>query len=179
MVNLLHDVPIGEDAPEEVNVLIEIPKGSRVKYEFDRDIGAIVVDRILYSSVVYPYNYGEIVQTYYDDDDPLDVIVIGFEPLAVGTIIKVRPIGMVVMEDEKGQDDKILAVPVKDPRFKDWKDVSDVPEHILKEIAEFFETYKRLEPGKWVKVKEWKGAEEAKKAIRRAMDMYKEKFGGK
>jgi len=176
-MNPLHDVPIGEKAPEEVNVLIEVPKGSRIKYEFDRDLNIIVVDRILHSSVVYPYNYGEIVQTFYEDGDPLDVMVLGFEAIAPGTVMKVRPIGMVVMEDEKGRDDKILAVPVKDPRFKDFKDISDVPEHILKEIAEFFETYKRLEPGKWVKVKEWKNAEEAKKAIMHGIELYKKEFG--
>lgn len=178
-MNLLHDVPIGKKAPEEVNVLIEIPKGSRIKYEYDREIGAFIVDRILYSSVVYPYNYGEIVQTFYEDGDPLDILVIGFEPLQTGCIVKVRPIGMVTMEDEKGKDDKIIAVPVKDPRFDEIKDIEDLPKHMLKEIAEFFETYKRLEPGKWVKVKEWKGANEAKKAIKHAMELYKREFGGK
>lgn len=177
MVNLLHDVPIGKNAPEEVNVLIEIPKGSRIKYEYDRDTGVMVVDRILFSSVVYPANYGEIVQTFWEDGDPLDVLVLGYEPIAVGTIIKVRPIGIVVMEDEKGMDDKIIAVPVKDPRFNEVKDINDVPKHLLREIAEFFETYKRLEPGKWVKVRDWKNADEAKKVIVKGMKLYKKKFG--
>jgi len=157
-------------------VLIEIPKGSRVKYEFDRDLNVIVVDRILHSSVVYPYNYGEIVQTFYDDGDPLDIIVVGFEPIQPGTIMEVKPIGLLIMEDEKGRDDKIVGVPVSDPRFKEINDIQDLPSHIVKEIAEFFETYKRLEPGKWVKVKEWKRREEALKAIQRGMELYKKEF---
>jgi len=157
-------------------VLIEIPKGSRVKYEFDRDLNVIVVDIILHSSVVYPYNYGEIVQTFYDDGDPLDIIVVGFEPIQPGTIMEVKPIGLLIMEDEKGRDDKIVGVPVSDPRFKEINDIQDLPSHIVKEIAEFFETYKRLEPGKWVKVKEWKGREEALKAIQRGMELYKKEF---
>jgi len=176
-MNPLHDVPIGKNAPDEVNVLIEVPKGSRVKYEFDRDLNIIVVDRIIHSSVVCPQNYGEIVQTYYEDDDPLDVFVLGYEPLHPGVIIKARPIGLIIMEDEKGKDDKIIAVPVKDPRFKEVKDVKDLPEHIVKEIVEFLETYKRLEPGKWVKVKEVKGANEAKEVIKRGMELYEQKFG--
>jgi inorganic pyrophosphatase len=115
-------------------------------------------------------------QTWYVDNDPLDILILTYEPFEVGCIIKARPIGVLILEDEKGEDPKILSVPLNDPRFEEYKDINDVPQHLLKEIQEFFETYKRLEPKKWAKFKEWRNAEAAKKIINFALNLYKKKF---
>jgi len=176
MVNLWRDIPTGDNPPEVVNAVIEVISGSRDKYEYNREWEAFVLDRVIYSSVVFPVEYGFIPQTWYDDNDPLDVMILSYEPLGVGCIIKVRPIGVLILEDEEGEDPKILSVPIKDPRFDGFKDLTDVHPHLLKEIREFFETYKRLEPRKWVRFKAWKEAEEAKKIVNYAMNLYKNKF---
>jgi len=115
-------------------------------------------------------------QTWCNDNDPLDIMILTYKPFEVGCIIKARLIGVLILEDEKGLDSKILSVPIDDPRFKEFKDIKDVPEHLLKEIQEFFETYKRLEPKKWAKFKGWRDAKEAKKIINSALDLYKKKF---
>ena len=161
-------VPTGKNAPEEINVIIEIPMGGEpIKYEVDKDSGAIFVDRILGTSMRYPCNYGYVPQTLSDDGDPVDVLVLAPFPLAVGSVVRCRPIGMLEMEDESGIDAKILAVPV-DKLTKWYTNVNtfrDIPSEQLDKIAHFFEQYKALEPNKWVKVKGWEGLEEAKRLI--------------
>jgi len=176
MVNLWRDIPSGDNPPEVVNAVIEVISRSRDKYEYNREWEAFVLDRVIHSSVVFPVEYGFIPRTWYDDNDPLDIMILSYEPLEVGCIIKARPIGLLVLEDEEGEDPKILSVPISDPRFDGFRNVADVHPHLLKEIKEFFETYKRLEPKKWVRSKDWKGDEEAKKIINYAMNLYREKF---
>ncbi len=164
----------GKDAPEVVNVVIEIPMGGYVKYEMDKDTGLIKVDRVLYTAMYYPFNYGFIPGTLEEDGDPVDVLVLSYDPFYPGTYVKARPIGVLVMEDEEGPDSKIIAVPVEkvDPRFKEYKDVDDIPQIIKDKIKHFFEHYKELEPGKWVKIKEWLPKEEAYKRIKAAIERY-------
>jgi len=176
MVNLWRDIPPGDNPPEVINAIIEVISRSRDKYEYNRNWESFVLDRVIHSSVVFPVEYGFIPQTWYDDNDPLDIMILSYEPLEIGCIIKTKPIGVLVMEDEEGEDPKILSVSVKDPRFDGFKDLSDVHPNRLKEIREFFETYKRLEPNKWVVFKAWKGSEEAKRIISYSINLYKEKF---
>jgi len=175
-LNLFHDIPPGDNPPAVVNVVVEVVSRSRDKYEYNWKWEAFVLDRILHSSVVFPIEYGFIPKTWFHDDDPLDIMILSYEPLQVGCIIKARPIGVLIMEDEKGDDPKILSVPMNDPRFNGYKSLADVHPHLLREIQEFFETYKRLEPKKWVRFKKWDGAEEAKKLIEYSMNLYKETF---
>lgn len=162
----------GENAPEEVNVFIEIPQGVSVKYELDKDSGVIFVDRFLYTAMQYPFNYGFVPGTLADDGDPMDVLVLSSKPVVPGIVIPSHPIGMLEMQDEKGVDNKVIAVPLPkvDPKFKDYKDVTDIPAKIREGIKYFFENYKKNEPGKWVKVRDWKdrkvAIEEIKKAIK-------------
>ncbi|MEB3816744.1 MAG: inorganic diphosphatase [Desulfurococcales archaeon] len=166
----------GSDAPDIVNVVIEIPMGSSVKYEFDKEACMVKVDRFLYTSMHYPFNYGFIPGTLEEDGDPVDVLVISREPVAPGTIIEVVPIAVLDMEDEEGPDSKIVAVPKPklDPYYKDWKDVEDIPESLKERIRHFFEHYKELEPGKWVKVTGWRSAKEARERIQKAIERYKQ-----
>ena len=175
-MNLWQDIPSGDKVPEKINVVIEVISGSRDKYEYDLKWETFVLDRVLHSSVVFPVEYGFIPQTWYNDNDPLDIMVMSYEPLEVGCIVKTRSIGVLIMEDEKGEDPKILSVPINDPSFDGIRDIKDVHPHELKEIQEFFETYKRLEPHKWVKFKTWKNADEAKKIIEYSINIYKKKF---
>ena len=165
----------GEKAPVEVNVVIEIPQGGGVKYEMDKESGVLVVDRILYTSMVYPFNYGFIPETLEEDGDPVDVLVLGYEPVLPGAVIKARPIGVLLTRDEKGPDAKIVAVPAPsiDPRFAEVDDISKLPEAVRRKVEHFFEHYKELEPGKWVKVEGWRGREEALRRIREAIERYK------
>jgi inorganic pyrophosphatase len=153
----------GKNFPEEVNVVVEIPQGSSVKYELDKDSGAIFVDRFLYTAMAYPFNYGFIPQTHAKDGDPEDVLVISSLPVNSGSVIPARPIGLLEMEDEAGQDSKIIAVPTGkiDPFFAKVQDISDLDEATKNKIKHFFETYKQLEPGKWVKVKDFLNKEKA------------------
>jgi inorganic pyrophosphatase len=174
-MNLWSEIPAGDNPPSVVNAVVEVVSGSRDKYEYEIDWEAFVLDRVLYSSVVFPVEYGFIPQTWFNDNDPLDIMVLSYEPLEVGCIIKTRVIGALIMEDEEGEDPKILSVPLNDPRFDGYNNLSDVHPHELREIQEFFETYKRLEPKKWVKFKTWKNAEEAKQIVNYAMDIYKQK----
>ena len=175
-MNFWRDIPSGDKIPEVVNVIVEVTSGSRDKYEYNLEWEAFVLDRVLHSSVVFPVEYGFVPQTWFDDNDPLDVMVLSYEPMEVGCVVKVRTIGLLIMEDEEGEDPKVLSVPVRDPRFDGIHDVGDVHPHTLREIQEFFETYKRLEPKKWVKFKAWKNAEEAKKIISYAIKLYKKTF---
>ncbi len=166
----------GKKAPEEVNVFIEIPMGSNVKYELDKETGLIKVDRILFTAMYYPFNYGFVPGTLEEDGDPVDILVIGNIPLHPGVILKARPIGVLLTEDEKGKDAKIVAVPVSkiDPTWDNIKDINDLPAIIKEKIAHFFEHYKELERGKWVKVIGWDGREAALKRIEEAIRRYNE-----
>ncbi|MEM1927355.1 MAG: inorganic diphosphatase [Acidilobaceae archaeon] len=162
----------GKSAPELVNVVVEIPMNSSVKYEFDKEACVVKVDRFLYTSMVYPFNYGFIPGTLEEDGDPVDVLVISREPVQAGAVIEVKPIGLLEMEDEEGPDAKVIAVPKAklDPYYADWNDITDIPDALKERIKHFFEHYKELEPGKWVKVKSWRGAAEAREKIRRALE---------
>lgn len=173
-MNLWKDIPVGDKPPELVNMVVEVVMGSRDKFEFNIQWEAFVLDRIIPSSVVFPVDYGFVPQTWFDDGDPLDIMVLTYEPLEVGCIVKTRVIGALIVEDEEGEDAKILAVPVNDARFDGYHDIADVHPHLIKEIQEFFETYKRLEPHKWVKFKEWRNAKEAREIVTYAMDKFKE-----
>lgn len=175
-MNLWRDVPSGDRPPNLVNVVVEVISGSRDKYEYDFEWEAFVLDRVLYSSVVFPVEYGFIPQTWFDDNDPLDIMVLSYEPLEVGCVVRTRLIGVLIMEDEEGEDPKILAVPTGDPRFDGYNDLTDVHPHKLREIREFFEVYKRLEPKKWVRFREWRNAEEAKKIVNYAIKLFTERF---
>ncbi len=174
-MNLWRDIPSGDKPPDLMNAIVEVVSGSRDKYEYDLEWETFVLDRVLYSSVVFPVEYGFIPQTWYDDNDPLDIMVMSYEPLEVGCMVKVKPIGALIMEDEGGEDPKILSVPVSDPRFDGFTDLCNIHPHKLKEIQEFFEIYKRLEPKKWVHYKTWKNTAEAKNIIKRAIDIFTEK----
>jgi len=171
-MNLWTDVPAGDDPPDLVNVIIEVISGSRDKYEYEPKWDVFVLDRVLHSSVVFPVDYGFIPQTWYEDNDPLDIMVLSYEPLEVGCLIKARTIGVLILEDEKGDDPKILAVPVGDPRYNGCKDTSDVQRHRLVEIQEFFNVYKRLEPRKWVRCRGWRGASGARRIVSHAINEY-------
>lgn len=154
-----------------VNVFVEIPKDSDIKYELDKETGIIFVDRFLYTAMQYPFNYGFVPNTMSEDGDPLDIIVLSEKQVMPGVVIPSQIIGMLEMEDEEGIDTKVLAVPTKkvDPLFGDFKDIQDVPEAIKNKLKHFFENYKTLEPGKWVKIKDWKGKEEALEALKASM----------
>ncbi|MEK7516070.1 MAG: inorganic diphosphatase [Patescibacteria group bacterium] len=175
-MNLWHDVAIGEGAPESFNAIIEIPRGSQNKYEVDKATGLIKLDRAFSASMAYPTDYGFVPQTYWYDDDPLDVMVLSTFSLQPGMLVVVRPVGVLRMIDGGDRDEKIIAVPVKDPRFSDTKDLSDLPEHFQKEVRHFYERYKELE-GKVVEVKEFEGRGAAVAVVKEAMELYQKKFG--
>ena len=172
-MNLWKDLAPGPSVPEVIYAVIEIPKGSRNKYEYDKDMEAFALDRVLYSPFMYPAEYGIIPQTLYDDGDPMDIMVLMEQPTFPGCVIETRPIGIMRMIDGGDNDDKILGVPINDPRFKDVNDIDDVPEHLLKEIAHFFKEYKHLE-GKTTEVLGWENAEKAFEAIKHSIELYKE-----
>lgn len=160
---------------EAINVVIEIPQGSNIKYELDKESGAIFLDRILYGSQFYPANYGFVPNTLADDGDPIDVLVLSSESVVPGCVIKSRVIGVLIMEDESGKDEKIIAVPTLklDPQMANINTLEDLPEIKLQQIKHFFETYKDLEPGKWVKVTGFEGKEKAIELINKAIQNYK------
>jgi inorganic pyrophosphatase len=168
-------VSAGENAPEEINVIIEIPKGSSIKYELDTTNGLIFVDRILLSAMYYPCNYGSIPKTKEADGDPVDVLILGNDPIIPMAVIRARPVGVLLTEDEKGHDSKIVAAPLNkiDPSFSDIKEVDDIPEYLRNQITHFFEHYKELEQGKYVKIIGWKGREIAEKHISEAINKFK------
>jgi len=174
-MNLWKDIPVGDEPPVLLNVVIEIKSGSRDKYEYRSEWEAFVLDRVIPSSVVFPVEYGFVPRTWAEDDDPLDIMVLSYEPLEVGCIVKVRMVGALVVEDEKGEDVKVLSVPVSDARYDGYHDITDVHPHLLREIQEFFETYKRLEPHKWVRFKEWKNAKETAGTVAQTMEKYKKR----
>lgn len=170
-----HSVPVGPNPPEELYVVVETPKGSKNKYEIAKDFPGIVLDRVLHSSVMYPLDYGLIPRTYYMDGDPLDAMVLVSQKTYPGIIIEARPIGMMEMIDQGDVDNKILTVAKGDPMFRDVKSLEDLPPHLLKEIANFFETYKILEK-KETKVNGWKGKSEAVEEIKKSIELYNQKF---
>lgn len=170
----VYDIPIqGKKFPRTLPAFIEVCKGSRNKYEWDNKLGFLRLDRILHSAVFYPHDYGFIPQTLCDDGDPLDVLVISDAPIVPGCIVDVRPICYMVMEDEKGIDEKVLAVLKNDPHTQEIRSMRDVPEHMLREITHFFETYKALEKKKWAKVGGWKGTQDTYDLIERTHVAYK------
>jgi inorganic pyrophosphatase len=173
-MNFWRDIPAGDNPPELLNMVIEVASGSRDKYEYALHWEAFVLDRIIPSSVVFPVEYGFVPQTWYDDHDPLDIMVLSYSHLTMGCIVKVRVIGALIIEDEEGLDAKLLSVLENDARFEGYHDITDVHKHRLVEIQEFFETYKRLEPHKWVKIRAWKNASEAQEIVKYAMKRYQE-----
>ncbi len=165
----------GSSVPEQINVIIEIPlNGEPVKYEVDKESGAIFVDRFMATAMHYPANYGYVPHTLSEDGDPVDVLVVTPLPLIPGSVVRCRPVGMLEMEDESGIDAKILAVPIDKltTRYQQVDSFRDLPKELLDRIAHFFDHYKDLEPGKWVKIKGWVGAEEAKKEIVGSIERY-------
>ncbi|MEM8816186.1 MAG: inorganic diphosphatase [Pseudomonadota bacterium] len=166
-------ISIGENPPEDVNVIIEVSAGGQpIKYEMDKEAGTLVVDRFLYTPMAYPGNYGFVPHTLSDDGDPIDVLVCNTRELMPGCMINVRPVGVLIMEDNAGQDEKIIAVPSThvSRRYEKIEEYSDLPDISLQQIEHFFEHYKDLEPGKWVKIGGWHGAEDARGLIVEAID---------
>ncbi|MGC8730516.1 MAG: inorganic diphosphatase [Candidatus Micrarchaeia archaeon] len=164
-------IDIGKNVPEIVNAVIEIPKGSGIKYEYDEKSGMIKVDRFLFTSMVYPFNYGFIPGTRDEDGDPIDILVI-CDPISPGVFIEAKPIGVLNMDDENGKDYKIIAVPKEkvDPVNGKLNDVKDLDEFTKKKIEHFFTRYKELEPGKWVKIAGWDGPDKAKEIIKKCIE---------
>jgi inorganic pyrophosphatase len=168
----IRKVPVGANPPHEVNVIVEVPlRSDPIKYEFDKESGAIVVDRFLYTTMFYPCNYGFVPNTLGADGDPIDVMVVGRMPVQPGAVLPVRPIGVLELEDEAGGDEKILAVPIARvtriyDKVNSWQ---DLPEIDLERIRHFFEHYKDLEPEKWVRVGNWRDADEAHRLILEAI----------
>ena len=171
MLHLWRDLPPGRNPPEEVTAVIEIPAGSRNKYELDKATGLLKLDRVLYSSVHYPGDYGFIPRTLHEDNDPLDILVMVKEQTFSGCMIDVRPIGGLRMLDRGEPDDKILGVPLHDPAHEEYFDIADIPQHMLKEIEYFFATYKDLE-GKRVQVVGWEKSEQAMRIISESIARY-------
>lgn len=174
-MHLWHDIKLGDNAPQEFTTIIEIPRGSQNKYEIEKETGMISLDRVLFGANVYPTDYGFAPQTLWEDGDALDVMVLTTNPLFPGCMVTVRPIGVMHMIDGGESDDKVIAVPTSDPRFADIKDIADLPQHRLKEIQNFFETYKLLQK-KEVKVTGMEGAAAALETVKKSVKMYQDKF---
>ncbi|ORE92955.1 inorganic diphosphatase [Acuticoccus yangtzensis] len=169
-------IPIGKNPPEEINVIIEVPVGGEpIKYELDKASGTLWVDRFLYTPMRYPVNYGFVPHTLSEDGDPIDVMVASTRPIVPGAVIKVRPIGVLKMEDDGGMDEKIIAVPITKltRRYEKLMSYTDLPSISLEQIQHFFEHYKDLEPGKWVKIHGWGDVDEAKTLIVEAIERAK------
>jgi len=175
LTNLWKALPPGPEVPNIINVVVEISKGSRNKYEFDKQLGVLRLDRVLYSSIHYPGDYGFIPQSYYDDGDPMDVLVMVSEPSFPGCLIQARPIGLFRMSDRGQPDEKILAVRATDPLSRDYHDITDIPQHFLHEVAHFFAVYKDLE-GASVKTIGWEGAAQARRSVNYSVELYKNKI---
>ncbi|HET9424948.1 MAG TPA: inorganic diphosphatase [Gemmatimonadaceae bacterium] len=175
MLHLWRDISPGRNPPEEVTAVIEIPSGSRNKYELDKETGLLKLDRVLYSSVHYPSDYGFIPRTLHEDGDPLDVLVMVKEQTFPGCMIDVRPIGVLRMLDRGEPDDKILGVPLHDPAHEEYFDIADIPQHTLKEVEYFFSTYKDLE-GKRVQVVGWEKSERAMQIVVDSIERYDRKY---
>ena len=175
MSNIWHDISLSRITAEDFIAVIEIEKGSKKKYELDKETGSLILDRILYTSTHYPANYGLIPRTYADDNDPLDVLVLCSEVIQPLSLVRCYPIGVITMLDQGKLDEKIIAIPFKDPTYNSYHDVSELPSHIFTEMSHFFTVYKNLEQ-KETMVDEVRGAEDAKKVIQKCLDQYIEKF---
>jgi len=174
-MNLWHDISIGDDAPVEINAIIEVPRGSHNKYEVDKDTGLISLDRANYSNAPYPIDYGFIPQTYWHDDDPFDVAILSSFPIHIGVHVSVRQIAYLEMTDDGDDDSKVIGVPAEDRRWEDVQKLGDINKHTLKEISHFFETYKELkkdEAENEVTVKEVHDKKKALDAIKEAQELY-------
>ncbi|MBI1755379.1 inorganic diphosphatase [Candidatus Azambacteria bacterium] len=176
-MNILN-IPLGKNAPEQFNVVIEIPRGSSNKYEVDKETGLIKLDRVFYSPMHYPLDYGFLPQTHWYDGDALDALVMTTHPLLPGVLVEVRPIALVRMVDNGDKDEKIIAVAAKDPRFAEYHDLTDLSEHFKKELKHFFEEYKNLE-GKKVQVVAIEDRAAALAVVREGMEMYKQQIQSK
>jgi len=170
-MNLLHDIDPG--TPQNINVIVEINKGSKNKYEIDKKTGLIALDRVAHTSQDFPFDYGFIPQTLWDDGDAVDVVLLTTYPLFPGVLVRARPVAIMSMVDSGDADDKIIAVPIDDPRWNDVQDLKDLNTHTLREIEHFYSTYKKLQ-NKEVIVKDFKGKSEAEKAFSRGLKMYKD-----
>ena len=175
MIHPWRDLPPGRHPPEEVTALIEIPSGSRNKYELDKDSGLMRLDRVLYSAVHYPGDYGFIPRTLHEDGDPCDILVLVNEPTFPGCQIDARPIGVLMMRDRGEPDDKILAVPSNDPYYAEYFDIADIPQHYLKEVEHFFHIYKDLE-GRRVQTVGWEKSDKAMRVIVDSITRYAESY---
>lgn len=175
MTHPWHDIPVGSEAPTTFTAVVEIPKGSKVKYELEKEGGLLKVDRILYSSVVYPANYGFIPRTLGDDDDPLDVLVLMQEPVYPLSLLRVRPIGMITMLDQGQHDEKIICIHLDDPEYAAYTHIEQLPTHRIRELRRFFEDYKKLEQ-KQVLVRDFLGPSEARDTVSRAIENYGDAF---
>ena len=171
-MNLLHDIPSG--SVDVLNVIVEIPKGSKNKYEIDKETGLIALDRAAHTAQDFPFDYGFVPQTLWDDGDALDVILLTTFPLAPGILVRARPVALMNMIDGGDKDDKVIAVPIDDPRWDHVKDLPDINKHTVKEMDHFYSTYKKLQ-NKEVHVAGFRGVKEAKEAITRAVTLYTEK----
>ena len=175
MSNLWHDMNPKRVNPTDFTVVVEIPKGSKNKYELDKETGLLKLDRILYTSTHYPANYGFIPRTFADDGDPLDALVLCSEPIAPLTIVRCYPIGAIKMIDNGANDEKIIAIPYDDPTYNGYKDISELPKHIFDEMNHFFTVYKQLE-NKTTAVDDTVGADDAEKIVKYCIDKYKQDF---
>ncbi|OGI95556.1 hypothetical protein A2917_03325 [Candidatus Nomurabacteria bacterium RIFCSPLOWO2_01_FULL_42_17] len=177
-MNLWHDITIGKNAPEEFNCIIEIPKGSHNKYEIDKETGLIKLDRANYGPAAFPYDYGFIPKTLWEDGDALDVILLSTYPIHPGILVNARPVALMEMTDDGESDNKIIAVPIDDMRWDDVKDLADLNKHSLREYSHFYETGKLLKKKPViVKVHGWKGKAEAIETIKHGQKLYAAKFG--
>lgn len=174
-MNLWHDVSLGDKAPEKFNVIIENPKGNKNKYEIDKETGLVKLDRAMKTAQDFPFDYGFAPQTLWEDGDALDVAVLATYPIHPGILLEVRPVAVMLMTDSGESDYKIIAVPVEDPRWDNVKDLSDINPHSIKEFQHFFETYKTIE-GKIVKIDGIEGKDKAVEAVKKSVELYKEKF---
>lgn len=176
MINIWHDISPDRISPEDFICVIEIPKGSKKKYELDKQTGMIILDRILYTSTHYPANYGFIPRTYGDDNDPLDVLLLCSESLDPLTLVRAYPIGVISMIDDGRNDEKIIAIPMNDPTYNVYHDISDIPKHIFDEMCHFFEVYKRLENKTTAVDGDVKDRNQAVAIINTAIESYNHKF---
>lgn len=175
-MSLWHDISYGEKAPEEINTIIEIHKGSKNKYEIDKETGIIALDRVAHTAQDFPFDYGFVPRTYWHDGDALDVVLLTTYPLLPGILVRVRPVALLKMTDSGDNDNKVIGVPVSDPRWAETKDLSDINAHTLKEIEHFYSTYKKLQ-NKEVVVSGFGDRAEALDAVRQSIELYREKFG--
>lgn len=176
-MNLWHDVSVGDNTPDEITVIIECPRGTKNKYEIDKDTGLIKLDRAMKTSQDYPTDYGFAPRTLWDDGDALDVVVLTTNALFPGCVVNVRPVAVMKMIDCGESDYKVIGVPVDDPRWDEVNDLADVNPHTIKEVKHFFETYKSIDPDEVVTIDEIGGAVDAKVAVSRSIELYNEKHG--